>query len=141
MRQVGGVVDADADARGARASSASLAGPTTSLLMWMSRTPAATKGRASLTFWQQMPRAPSASWQRDLGTLAWPQRHAVAVGPGLHGAQVGLEGRQVQRQAGRVDARQRIAGLGGGRQRYAAYDFLGHRDGSVFRSNIQQSGG
>ena len=37
-------------ARASWASSASLAGPTTSLLMWMSRTPAATKGRASLTF-------------------------------------------------------------------------------------------
>ncbi|KAG1247597.1 hypothetical protein G6F65_020079 [Rhizopus arrhizus] len=45
---------------------ASLAGPTTSLLMWMSRMPAATKGRASLTFWQQMPRAPSANWRNAI---------------------------------------------------------------------------
>ena len=67
---------------------------------------------------------------RDLGAFVGlgvrPQRDLVAVGPGLHGAQVGLERGQVQHQAGRVDAGQGIAGLGGRGQRNAAYDFLGH---------------
>ncbi|MNI38839.1 hypothetical protein D3C73_929980 [compost metagenome] len=62
------------------------------------------------------------------------QRDVVAVGPGLHGTQVGLERRQVQHQAGGVDAGQGIAGLRGRGQRYAAYDFLGHRGNSVIYS-------
>ncbi|MCY1374532.1 hypothetical protein D9M69_618810 [compost metagenome] len=48
------------------------------MLMWMSRMPAATKGSASLTFWQQMPRAPRASWRRaiwgHLCALAWGRK-------------------------------------------------------------------
>jgi hypothetical protein len=60
-----------------------------------------------------------------------PQGDFVAVGPGLHGAQVGFEGGQVQRQAGGIDAGEGIARLGGGGQRNAAYDFLGHLGNSV----------
>ena len=45
---------------------ARLAGPTPRCLMWISRTPAATNGSASLTFWRQGCRAPSATGARPL---------------------------------------------------------------------------
>ena len=52
--------------------------------------------------------------QRDLRALVRlgmrAQRHAMAVGPVLHGAQVGVEDGQVQRQAGCIDPVERIAG-------------------------------
>ena len=55
--------------------------PITSLVTSTSRMPAATNTAASLTFWQQMPTAPSATWRRaisgHLWLLAWGRRRTL----------------------------------------------------------------
>ncbi|CPJ82965.1 Uncharacterised protein [Bordetella pertussis] len=45
-----------------------------------------------------------------------PQRHAKALGPILHDAQIALERRKIQRQTGRIDIAQGLPGAGGRRQ-------------------------